>query len=1160
VTPGRKRQVRAGAALIGATLLVYGEDSEPPAIPGDGPRPDHPRPRQPAMMPQPEIGLFQLGHVTPRPAPRPHSLPHRADPASPPSVTASTSQPEPPPVEIAVVDAPAPAPLPMGEALPPPEPAAAPESSQNEATPVEAPPASDPVVPPPEPPVAADPAPPAPPAEPAAAAFASPSPAPELPPTPAADPPAPAEIIQLALAMPAPAFGHAPIGPPPAPPPATEPAAASAIAIPAASVPATPPTSASRFPEPAFGRTSPEPAQLALPHPAMPVGVTAAPTATPMVALTPPGPPPMAGFVPAAPFAADDELILQLETAHGELSDTITAYGTRAGVYLPLGELARQLDLALTVSDDGRYAAGWVLDEKTRVAVNLREGTLRIGDRESHLAPRDAAAFDGELYLRAERFADLMPLALAVDLRAQTVKVRTLQPFPFEQRAAREDARTRLANRASGGPDRRYPREPDPWSALSFPLGDVELRAMSDTGRGTRGEADLRLSGDLAFMTARVYAGTSTRDGLVAARVQLGRRDPDAHLLGPLRATEFQLGDVGTSALPLGLRGVAGRGALVTNQPLERLSVFDRIDLRGELPAGYEAELYRNNTLVGSTRLPVNGQYEFLQVPVEFGLNVFRLVLYGPQGQRREEVRRISVGDGRLAKGELIYNAGLAQKDVNLAGVRPPNFVPGLDYGAWRATAQFQYGLTTGFTAALGAAWFQAGGASHWLVSSGLRTGLGSLAARFDLGVEDGYGTAIATALGGRTRGVNWTAGHAEYLGRFTDEVRAFTGEALRRASRFDLAANLRLGPTRTLPLAARLERTEYADGRSEIDASLRASMLIARVLASNSLAFTRTTGPGQPGQSQLTGSFDLATLSGRKTQLRGALDYTLAPSPRLDAVQFEVDRIEPETLVKASLARTFASGETGFGLSSIRRFHSVSLAFDGTYAVPSGTYAAILRLGLGFGRNPLSHRLFTARPGLSDSGAVAVRAWADEDGNHAYTPGEPLLPEVAFDTGSARGKTGRDGIALIGNVGDGTRTSLHIDGETLPDIAMAPASEGVELVPRAGRIHVSQFAIEALSDIEGTARFGEGRSSGGKGVSGLALLLVDPAGKAVAHTRSERGGMFLFEQVRPGTYRIVIDPGQARRLAIVLDGAPSVSVGPKSSVIRLDVRAIAAP
>ncbi len=62
--------------------------------------------------------------------------------------------------------------------------------------------------------------------------------------------------------------------------------------------------------------------------------------------------------------------------------------------------------------------------------------------------------------------------------------------------------------------------------------------------------------------------------------------------------------------------------------------------MRGILPTGYEVELYRNDILVGSVRTAVNDQYEFLEVPVDYGVNVFRLVFYGPQGQRREEVRR----------------------------------------------------------------------------------------------------------------------------------------------------------------------------------------------------------------------------------------------------------------------------------------------------------------------------------------------------------------------------------------------------------------------------------------------------------------------------------------------------------------------------------------
>ena len=102
------------------------------------------------------------------------------------------------------------------------------------------------------------------------------------------------------------------------------------------------------------------------------------------------------------------------------------------------------------------------------------------------------------------------------------------------------------------------------------------------------------------------------------------------------------------------------------NIPIDRGSVFDKIDLRGELPIGYEVELYRNDVLIGSVSDGVDGRYEFTQVPLEFGLNVPRLVFYGPHGERREEVRQINAGQERLAPGEFEFGVSAVQQDENL--------------------------------------------------------------------------------------------------------------------------------------------------------------------------------------------------------------------------------------------------------------------------------------------------------------------------------------------------------------------------------------------------------------------------------------------------------------------------------------------------------------
>ena len=996
-----------------------------------------------------------------------------------------------------------------------------------------------------------------------------------LPPTPAPPVVSKPAVSNLAASLPRPAFGgSAPALPPaaaPAPkmaptqlaamaPPAprsvapsvTAPnAAASAASAPSASGPAGPLPrllAARRFPE----------ARVALPQPAFghPAPVQSNALTTSPVRASTGAAPGFGALGPIPVITEDDELILQIETQNGEMSDTVIAYGLRQGVYLPLGALTRFFDLPIAISDEGHYASGWFLDEKRTLALNLRDGTLVVAGRPVPFSPGDAVAYQGELYLRAERFGDLFPLDLKIDLRAQTIAVKTRELFPFEERVAREASRERLGNRSAKEPPPRFAREETPWRAFSLPMGETELRALTDDNLGSRLEADVRLAGDLAFMTARAYASVSTRDGLTAARLEMGRRDPDGDLLGPLKATEFQFGDVATAALPIGLRGITGRGAMITNAPLEQASIFDSVDLRGDLLDGYEVELYRNNTLIGSTRTPVNGQYAFLQVPVDFGLNVFRLVFYGPQGQRREVVRRVSVGDGRLAPGQFVYNVGAAQKDTNLFGVVGPLFSPAADFGAWRATAELGYGLSRAVTATLGAGFWQNGGRNHWLATTGLRSGIGATALRLDLGLQDGKGHVIGLGLGGKLLGMAYSLNHGEYGGGASDEVRAFTPDPLRRATELNLNTTLNFGSgqgARAMPLTSQIRHIEFADGRRQTDAALRASLPLGGVLLSNTMNFGIVAAPQSPTSRRLLGSFDLATISGSRTRFRAALGYAMLPRAEIQSAAFEVDRRFGEsTLVRAGVNHVLDGHQTTLALSAVRRVGPVNVAFDGSYGFPTRNFTLALRVGFGFGRNPLSGRAFLGRQGLTSGGAVALRAFADDNANGRLDEGEAPLKGVTFLAGTEEQRSDSDGRAFLGHLGDGNRASIRVDADSMPDIALAPARPGVEIVPRPGRIHVSDFAVVTLSDIEGTAYFrGE---TGNRAVSRLQLRLLRADGTVAARTRSESDGFYLFERLPAGEYRLELDPQQAATLKIQLAEPMTYTLGGKSSVLRKSI------
>ena len=128
----------------------------------------------------------------------------------------------------------------------------------------------------------------------------------------------------------------------------------------------------------------------------------------------------------APTLSEDDELILEIRTLHREMTDTITAHGLRGGVYLPLGDLARFLDLPIRVSDDGHYANGWYLSPGRTISINLRAGTIIQGGKEAPLPKADFVAHDGELWIKADRLADILSL---MSPKAGSFRIRPVQPF-----------------------------------------------------------------------------------------------------------------------------------------------------------------------------------------------------------------------------------------------------------------------------------------------------------------------------------------------------------------------------------------------------------------------------------------------------------------------------------------------------------------------------------------------------------------------------------------------------------------------------------------------------------------------------------------------------------------------------------------------------------
>jgi hypothetical protein len=359
----------------------------------------------------------------------------------------------------------------------------------------------------------------------------------------------------------------------------------------------------------------------------------------------------------------DDLLILEVRLDRFVLADAIVGYMRGGDVLLPLGELAQALDFPILVEAyDGR-AQGWFIRETKGFHLELSQGEVVIegvkAKFDTNLVARDLT----EVYVESSLLSRWFAIGFDVDLPRMLVRVHPSEPLPIQRWMEREERHKKLLARRSAR--KVLPRRDAAYRMASWPSVDFELhQRLEDEGMSLT--YNLLSTADLAKMSTELYAAGDRSDSLSSLRLRAFRTDLEGGLFGPLRATSFQIGDVFTPSIALVSQGRKGRGLMISNGPLLPPDEFASTSIRGDAPAGWDVELYRNGTLLDFLTSDDSGRFEFSDVPIELGQNIMRTVSYGPQGQIREQVDRYQIGDSMIRPGELRYR---------LFAVRPDGFL-----------------------------------------------------------------------------------------------------------------------------------------------------------------------------------------------------------------------------------------------------------------------------------------------------------------------------------------------------------------------------------------------------------------------------------------------------------------------------------------------------
>jgi hypothetical protein len=821
----------------------------------------------------------------------------------------------------------------------------------------------------------------------------------------------------------------------------------------------------------------------------------------------------------------DQSRILGIRVHNYMLDDVIEGYAIDNSTYIPLGTLAQVTDMAIKVDPANGVAQGFIFKEDRRFFLDIARHEVTISGKLISVDPQKIRIYPDDIYVESDTLSKWMPFTIDVDLYASLVTIKSEEKLPFEQRIEREKIFKQIST-SSTSSDKGYPGIVEPYATWSIPRFTATLRdsVTSNNGQTTNSaNYSIHATNDLFKLDSSMYLAGDNNDPFRDARIKLGRKDPDNSLLGRIRASEFAFGsiDVGQSAY-IARSAEPQPGAYLSTYPLDRANEYDRHTFVGELPDGWDVELYHNNALVGLVHSDATGQYRFEDIPLYFGDNYFRLVFYGPQGQRREESKNFNLSDMVTKPGQQFYSIqtnqdpdGGYQSNVSWDGGLSKDLSLHLQYDGITLGSDFLNGNPA---------------EKRNYMNVGLKGLLGGIFISGDY-VKDADNGQLS-AIGVQSRIGAYTSLGAKYieLDNFTSErfpLLADPTQAVTEASLNTAIPKTSFLPR--IPMTFTLRRDLQASGATKDTLSNTISASVYRTAATNTLNYTKS--PSQPAQT--SGTLQLS----RSTQhfsIRGELSYLVQPTSDLSSAAITLDSIRAGNfLLGFGISHSVATSTQQYSARASRPVGNFAINADASVS-STGSVTAGFGITIGVSREPRTPYWKTTATPVAGMGAASVRVFLDNNDDGIFDEGDEPLPGVGIKRQGNPGfkKTNKDGILLVTNLPPNRYIDLAPNTSDLEDPMWVPSVQGIHLLSRPGATSLVDFPIIVTGEIDGTTYlYSNGRLHT---VGDVEIQLINSHGKQVKTIKSASDGFYVISGAPVGEYLVRVSPKQIKKLGLI--------------------------
>jgi hypothetical protein len=838
---------------------------------------------------------------------------------------------------------------------------------------------------------------------------------------------------------------------------------------------------------------------------------------------------------------ADDQFLLDVNIRQLRLGDGVRAYNTPEGTCVVLGDFLTTLDVPMRIDLTAKKASGWAFKENNRISIDYGAGAVTYAGKNETLASGTIRETPEGWCVQTTALSRWFGIGVKPVTTGSVLVLQSDAKLPVELAMERQQRAAHIRPASfdlSGLPQVRIPYRMWRAPALDFVVSAGVTYRASDGMRVDR-QSSVFAAGEIAHLSYDAQITTTQKGKPSLLRVRAYRSDPDGGLLGPLHATHLGVGDV--EGFDSGLTGsvAAGRGAVITNRPLSARAAFDRTRFEGDLPSGWEAEIYRNGELLAFAKSNSSQRYVFEDVQLLYGENQIQIILYGPQGQVRTRDEVVNVGQDNVPAGKTWYWAGFNQPGRDIVELeKPPD---GTTQPKAQAAVSLEHGIDDKTSVGVLARAMLIGDERLTFVEGTVRRSIGPALVELGAARESNGGMAAHAQILGKFGSVNV---RAEALLANDFHLRGGIEQSI-RDGRIALDAPIKIGRT-ILPAHAEVHLTQQRNAATQLEAAARLSANFDRFNLATALSYKKqylASGPEPPGE--LNVGF-IGTGHIGNVRLSAETSFDVSPSARFQTAELSAywsasDKIDWE----GDLAYDAVSHRARAKITHVRRFDSLAIALTGE-AATDGSVA--FGVNLNFSLDP-RHGITLSRRPLAQAGAVHALVYRDLNDNGVHDPNEPFEKGALITTGTVQADRPTDagGSVTVGGLTAYMPIAVGLDQTSLADPMLVPKKALQVVVPRPGVPADVQIGLVGGGDIEGAII-----KNGGLGFEGLDLELVDAAGKVVDTARTDFDGFFLFERVAYGTYTVRISKDSAQAAKVLADLGLRVEVTADKPVVRV--------